>query len=105
MNDFILVLVALVAFTVLTGCQLRPPEDVEPPPPPPPVQDGGVVTLATCATACANQRAHGCELGRPTAEGSTCEEVCDNTENAGLDSLRWDLRCLTDRATCAPCPR
>ncbi|MBX4215370.1 hypothetical protein KW797_00245 [Candidatus Parcubacteria bacterium] len=74
-------------FLLLFGCATTPPA-----PPPEP----------TCENACANQRRLGCELGQPTREGSTCEEVCEVFRHSP-PALQWDLRCLLTASSCRAC--
>lgn len=86
----------LFACLLAAACE-RPgpePEPPRPPIPPTPVED------ADCATACENQRHLGCELGEPTAEGSTCEEVCEVSFNAGVRGLEWDVEKLSRAIHC-----
>src|SRR5690606_2076799 len=56
--------------------------------------------VATCETACDNQRHLGCEIGQPTPEGASCVEVCGNLESGPIVSIRWDIECLTGAESC-----
>lgn len=80
------VLLAVLSLA-LVGCK---PDPVAPPPP----------GTETCATACANLRAHACPVGSPTKTGATCETVCANSRNNGV---AWPLACLTSTASCNDC--
>jgi len=53
---------------------------------------------ASCKTACVNQKELGCELGKDTPEGSTCVEVCTNSNT--IAELAWDVRSLTESKRC-----
>lgn len=100
---------------VLSSCEKKQPEPVPPKPipsptigpesdpsdPPAPVPSPlEPVPEPTCATACEKQRALGCELGEPTPEGSTCEEVCQNSKESGILELVWDVEMLTQADSC-----
>ena len=77
------------------------PQEPNPPPPPPPVPTVDPVPMEpTCSTACENQRELGCELGSPTAEGASCEEVCLNSEASPLVGMAWDVKTLTMAEDC-----
>lgn len=80
-----------VALT-LTGCPPAPPPD----PPPQPELDAGT---GTCDSACSKLRALGCEEGKATGEGATCETVCLNVQNSGV--ISWNLGCRSSITTCA----
>lgn len=87
----------LSGLVAVAGCEKpepKPPEPdpVEPEPEPP--------KGASCATACENQRHLECEIGEPTPEGSTCEEVCEVSFNAGVPGLEWDVEQLTSATEC-----
>lgn len=58
----------------------------------------GIPAVPSCSTACENQRELGCILGEPTAEGSSCEDVCKNAE--AIPGLSWDVVDLTEIKTC-----
>lgn len=79
--------IALLVF----GCPSTPPK----PPEPKPLEAG----VPTCLSACDNMRALGCELGKPTPRGATCEDVCIRvqTENAGAG---FDMACISRATTC-----
>lgn len=109
-------LLAYLAFWVfwvpLSACEKQQPEPVppkplptigpepvpEPPEPPEPSEPSDVEP--TCATACEKQRELGCVLGDPTPEGTSCEEVCQNSEQSGILDLAWDVEGLTEATTC-----
>lgn len=59
-----------------------------------PVTDDG----GTCAAACTHYRAIGCDAGKPTPLGATCEDVCGVFLDAGL--VKWDLKCRSEAPTC-----
>lgn len=70
-----------------------PVADAAPEPDAPPSDD--------CAADCRAWRAQGCSEGNPTAAGATCEAVCRNLADAGIDSAH-QLSCATSAtATCA----
>ena len=71
---------------VLTACCL-PPKPINP-------------DVFTCETACANMRTMSCPLGEPTAKGTTCEQVCENTLTG---PARMDVECLSNAKTCEAC--
>jgi hypothetical protein len=79
---------AFVALCILGAC---PPKPI---PPQPPIHDGD----ATCADACARAREMECEFAKPTPNGATCEDVCQNIQDKGLFSL--DLDCRVAARTC-----
>lgn len=56
----------------------------------------------SCETACHRQAELRCEVSKPTAEGSTCVDICKNAES-GLAFFRWDLACMTTAASCDSC--
>ncbi len=58
-------------------------QDVEPVRPKP--VDAG--TPADCSAACQHMRELGCEEGKPTPGGATCEDVCNNVEGSGTVTL------------------
>lgn len=78
-------MVSRLVFLVLalTGC---------PPEPQPPVVGSG------CEAACQRMQQMECEIGRPTANGSTCFQVCDTAEHNGVD---FATECLLSAPTCA----
>lgn len=75
----------------LAGCPPKPPT-----PPTPPERDAGA---ATCSDACTHLAALGCKEGKPTPEGSTCAEVCENVQSSGV--ISWNLGCRTHIESCA----
>lgn len=95
-------------------CTPLPPPDIEPIPEPLPVTASSTETASTasttgspvanCETACANQRALGCEIGQATPEGHDCVTVCQNLEDGPIASVRWDLACLSGASYCEACP-
>ena len=99
-------------------CTPLPPPDIEPIPEPVAVTSSETATVSatststtgapdvvpvSCETACANQRALSCEIGQPTPEGHDCVVVCQNLEDGPIASVRWDLECLTEAASCDGC--
>lgn len=52
----------------------------------------------TCANACDRMRALGCEAGKPTPHGVSCEDVCLNARSSGVIIL--DLRCVAQATDC-----
>lgn len=57
---------------------------------------------ATCKTACDVQGILKCPLAQSTPEGSSCVEVCENTQD-GPEFLAWDVKCLTHATACSQC--
>lgn len=55
---------------------------------------------ASCHTACENQRSLACDIGEPTSEGSSCEEVCEGSFDSGIPDLAWDVKELTLAIEC-----
>lgn len=64
-----------------------------------PQSDGGADASTPCGAACTNMRRLGCELGKPTPMGATCERVCENvqSENAGVG---FNASCLAKVTNC-----
>lgn len=62
-------------------------------PPPGPAELG-------CAAACSHLRELGCETGRPTPEGTTCEEICGYVEATGVAEIRWPHACVAAATSC-----
>ncbi len=85
--------VVLVAFA-LAGCPAQPPK------PPPTEEPDASRPTGTCASACENMRRLGCELGKPTPNGASCESVCDRVqrENGGAG---FNVHCLARASACA----
>ena len=52
----------------------------------------------TCAMACDRMRALGCEAGKPTPHGVSCEDVCMNARSSGMITL--DLQCMSTALDC-----
>lgn len=81
--------------------------DATPPPPavvdaatPTPAVDGAVdSTKYTCTTVCTNLKNRKCPGANKTVKGSTCVDVCTNTQASGIVS--WDLKCRSTKTTCA----
>ncbi len=68
----------------LAGCSFGPPL--------PPVSDEG------CAPACAHLAELGCDAGKPTPDGASCESVCRNVQASGLN--RINTACIMSAASC-----
>ncbi len=85
-------LVATIALLVglFAACQDAP----QPRPPLPPYRPN-----TTCAAACAHRLALGCTDGKPTAKGTSCEDVCLDVNASGV--ARWPTDCLVVTRTCA----
>jgi hypothetical protein len=83
---------ALILAVAVQGCPPPPP----PNPPPAPTNDGGVA-LPGCPAACENMRRLGCDIGKPTARGASCEDVCANAQANGID---FRTSCLASAASC-----
>lgn len=54
---------------------------------------------ATCESACAHLAELGCEAGRPTARGHSCQSVCEDAAATGWGG--WDVQCVVDAVDCA----
>ena len=93
----------LICAVALYACDPKPTPPV-PPSPPDPVEPGPgpepVPDRSDCSTACENLRDLGCEVGQNTAEGSTCEDVCNNSFEAGITQLQWDVVKLSNASEC-----
>ena len=72
--------VTIVVLTIL-ATQCLPPGPVDGPVPPPVLEQ----TDAGCEGMCAHLRELGCEQGKPTPSGATCERVCADTMAEGYD--------------------
>lgn len=70
---------------VFACCHPRPPT-------PPP-------GTATCADYCNRLAQLKCPDAKPTAEGATCEAVCQNIQESGIVDLNLD--CRIEAASCA----
>lgn len=53
----------------------------------------------TCAGACTRMRDLGCDLGKPTPKGGSCEQVCTNVQinNAGAG---FNIVCIVEAKAC-----
>lgn len=96
-------LLLVIAALALWGC---PPEPETPigPKPKPVGQDAAVLpdgALATpCEAICQAYRLLGCPEGEPTKKGHTCEAVCQNAAEEGID-LSGDVNaCIIKAGTC-----
>lgn len=87
----------LLAATALLGCPKPLPNPVSPDAADaaPPVCTS---TPAICAY-CAHMRALGCDEGRPTPKGQSCEVVTENVQAAPYAAM--DLACRTAKGSCA----
>jgi len=54
----------------------------------------------SCSSACDHQVQLGCDVGRPTPSGASCQEVCANATSSGYD---WPLQCLDSALECDVC--
>lgn len=52
----------------------------------------------TCEGVCVHLADLGCSAAKPTPEGHTCAEVCNNVQSSGIVS--WDLACRAKAKTC-----
>jgi hypothetical protein len=88
--------VLLFATALLAACRPAPP----PPEPPVVIVVPDAASPPTCDGACQHMRELGCELGKPTPRGATCEQVCVRVqvENGGAG---FDFACLTRAGSCA----
>ena len=105
-KESLIALLLYVAVSACQGCDPKPdpvpptppvptigPEPPRPPTPPEPSEP-------SCATACERQRELGCVVGEDTAEGASCEAVCQNSFEAGILQLQWDVAAMTDATEC-----
>lgn len=95
--------VAGIVLLMASGCAGPPGPSPIPPIGPEPVPSSDpspTPRMWTCDSACDNQRKLGCELGKPTAEGSSCEEVCQNSQESPLVGLHWDVETLSNETHC-----
>ena len=69
----------------------------DPPKPPPPVTE--------CAAACDRLNALGCELGKPTAEGTPCNAWCEAYGSKDGKKGTIDVPCLGRASSCAEAER
>lgn len=53
---------------------------------------GGSATTSACERACARLAELRCESAKPTKAGTTCSQVCENTNASG--TLRIDTDCV-----------
>lgn len=50
-----------------------------------------------CSIACKTLQELGCEEGKPTPEGATCKQVCENMEKNGMP---FDTSCIAAIKNC-----
>jgi len=82
---------AMMWLLSIAGCpRWSPPDD-----PPKPV--------AACEAACARLVELGCDAGQPTPEGTTCVQVCEDTERTGWTTMHPD--CVAEAASCEEAER
>lgn len=62
-----------------------------PPPNPPPGQ-------LTCRDACKRMEELKCPAAKPTPEGSTCLDLCENAQSSEL--IVWKLDCMVSATSC-----
>lgn len=95
---------ALVGALFGPACAHAPPVLSPPDVMVPPVVDAAPESDAApvddCAVDCRAWRAQGCPEGNPTAAGATCEAVCRNLADAGIDSAH-QLSCASTATSCA----
>jgi hypothetical protein len=70
-----------------------------PAPAPTPTVDASSNAGYTCTTVCTNLKNRKCPGANKTVKGSTCVDVCQNTQDSGIVS--WDLKCRSTQTTCA----
>lgn len=66
----------------------------------PPEAPDGAPGDDPCGVKCERQRVLGCSGGEPTKAGHSCEEVCRNAQNNGID-LAGDEACVRRAKECA----
>jgi hypothetical protein len=86
---FFLATLALAAALSSASCQQAP----APPPPPP-----SSVWQQPCADFCGHLRTLGCPEGQPRPSGRSCEAVCVNIHEEGLD---LKMACVLNLQHCA----
>ena len=74
------VAIAGIIYTCQAGCATQP----EP------------IPAESCAAVCNAGQALGCSWGRPTPNGTPCEEVCELAQK----SLGWPLACMARARSC-----
>ena len=112
MNDTIKVLIGglcLIFLVCIAGCPKplptpNPPtpdavDATTPAPAPTPTVDASSNAGYTCTTVCTNLKNRKCPGANKTVKGSTCVDVCQNTQDSGIVS--WDLKCRSTQTTCA----
>ncbi len=91
---------AAVAAPGCTHTPVKTPPDVMVPPVADAAPELDAAPGDDCAVDCCAWRAQQCPEGNPTAAGTTCEEVCRNLADAGIDSAH-QLSCATTATSCA----
>ncbi len=86
--------VGVICCLLLSGCVVYR----EPPLPPPAPVD--VQALDDCGGACAIWRDRRCPEATPTPAGASCEQVCRNAAENGIDTAK-QLSCAQSATTCA----
>jgi hypothetical protein len=56
-----------------------------------------------CERACATGTRLGCPFAEPTPDGTTCVQVCIDTERTGW--TRWHAECVAEATTCEEASR
>lgn len=88
---------------IFAVCGSHCPSPAPNPPPPPPISQDATtvdgVTLGPCGFACTRYRQLGCPEGAPTPAGHSCEEVCENAAQNGID-LGGPSTCTAVAGTC-----
>jgi hypothetical protein len=70
-----------------------------PTPSPTPTVDASSNAGYTCTSVCTNLKNRKCPGANKTVKGSTCVDVCQNTQDSGI--VTWDLKCRSTQTTCA----
>lgn len=86
------VLIAALSLS-LVWCTPPVPTPIEPEPLPP--------APASCASMCDRMRQLGCEEGKPTDGGASCEMVCENAEQSPVP---MPVACMAQARSCAQVP-
>lgn len=86
-NKIVLLFLAAIVYMALYGCT-----PINPTPAPQP---------ADCAAICAHGYELGCAWARPTPNGVTCPQVCEDANTI----MPWSSECLASAATCEEADR
>jgi hypothetical protein len=60
--------------------------------------DHPIMPEVACSNACARLAELGCESAKPTPEGTTCEQICYDTEASGFSTMH--PKCVAEATSC-----